>query len=245
MSKSKNILQLQKQFASHIFDKKDVAITKFTSYSSGEALARLNIYRNNVLGNFESVLSSIFIVTKKILGEKKFTKLVLEYSEKFPSKTGNLDDFGNFFPQFIGKVEGLYLKDLAQLELLYHHSYFAAETKEKFNIEKFKKLPPEKFFDLTFKVDSSCVLFATKFPIFSIWQNSKKSKSLPKPEFMLVYSYKILKLSEEEFLFLSLIQKGKKLYDIYKSLNKKTKKEIDVGGILNKFISNGVIINYA
>lgn len=241
----KNLLQLQRNFASHIFDKKNLAVTKNIDYSNLEALERLHVYRNNVLGNFEVVLSGIFPITKKILGEKKFEQLLHKYCDKFPSSSGNLDDFGLEFPQFIKSYKPLYLKDLAQLELLLHHSYFTPKITEKFDVKNFKKLSAEKFSNLTFSLHPHCFLFTSKFRVFSIWQKEKEIKNSVKPEFALVLENQILQISEEEFLFLSLIQKKKKLFEIYKNLCQKTKKEVDIGKLINRFISNGIIINYA
>ncbi len=101
------LLRLQQDFASHIYKKSDKKILREISHSSVEAQARLNIYRNNILGNFESILSEIFCVTKKILGEKKFGELAKKYCQKFPSKSGDLNEFGRDFPKFLKPVEPL------------------------------------------------------------------------------------------------------------------------------------------
>jgi hypothetical protein len=241
----KNLLKLQEEFANHLYQKSDKKILQKLPYEPAEALARLNIYRNNVFGNFESVLSSIFVVTKKILGEKNFDDLVKRFCQKNFSESGNLDEYGLNFPQFLKRQKPTWLKDLAQLELLRHQSYFLAETEKEFDVKNFKKLSPEKFSELIFTLDSGCILFSSKFSICSIWQKKQKIKQPLKPEFALVFNYNISKISEEEFLFLSLIKDGKKLFKIYKTIVRKTKKEVDIGKLLNRFISNGIIKNYA
>jgi hypothetical protein len=241
----KELLKLQKDFYSHLFDKKKSKIIDNFSHSKLESLARLDIYRNNVFGNFNSVLESIFPVSKKILGEKKFRELLEKYCLKFPSKSGNLDEFGLEFPLFLKSYKSLYLKDLAQLELLLHHSFFSKKIINKFDIKKFQKLPQEKFFDLTFFIHPNCKLFSSKFSIFSIWKKEQEVKNLKEAEFVLIFEKNILKISEEEFLFLSLIQKQKKLYEIYKKLYQKNQKEVDIGKFIQRFIANGIIIKYA
>ncbi len=60
----------------------------------------------------------------------------------------------------------------------------------------------------------------------------------------MAFSNQIFLLTEEEFLFLSLIQKQKNLYQIYKMICKKMKKEVDVGKLINRFISTGVIVSF-
>lgn len=254
--KNQNLITLQRDFTSHLLNKKDLAIINSLPYSIQESLARLNIYRNNVTGNFESVLSSIFEVVKKIVGEKYFEKLVSEYIKTYPSTSGNLDCYGDNFPKLIKKKlkehKLLYLEDVSKLELLYHQSYFAKDVKKNFDVEKFKKISPEKYMNLSFELHPSCFLFSSKFPIFSIWksniENSKKKIRISDNyEYVMIeriVNSSVVKLLEEEFLFLSFIQMEKKLYETYQKVCRKTKKEIDIGSFLNRFISNGVFVNF-
>ena len=246
----KNLSKLQQDFANHIYQKSDKKILDALPYKKEEALARLNVYRNNVLGNFESVLSSVFAVTKIILGEEKFDDRVQKFCHKNFSKSGNLDEYGRDFPQFLKSCKPLWVKDLARLELLLHESYFFAASEEEFDVKKFKKVAPEKFSELIFSLDSACILFSSKFAVCSILQKRKNIKLVEKPEFAVVLDYSITQLTAEEFVFLSEIQKGKKLYSIYQTLNKKFKKEVgkkevDIGKLINRFISNGIIKKYA
>lgn len=240
-----DLLKTQRQFALHIGQKNQRKILAEISGSKLEAQARLNIYRNNVYGGFFEVLSENFPVTKKILGEKKFTQLLQKYCQKFPSKSGDLNQFGNNFPKFLTSCKPLFLKDLAQLELQLHLAYFKQRNLEKFNVKKFQKLSAENFANLVFTLDPTCFLFSSKFAIFSIWQKKRPPKNLAKGEFVLVRCGQVLKLDESEFLFLSLIAKGQKLYQIYQTLCRKNNREIDIGKLVNHFISNGTIINYA
>ena len=239
-----SLRQLQQNFANHIFKKSDRKILQELAYSDQEALARLNIYRNNVLGSFESALSSTFNVTQKILGAVKFVELTQKYCRKFPSKSGNLNEFGQDFPQFLSRYQPRYLKDLSQLELLHNQAFLNGKSATVFDVEKFKKLPAEKFTQLTFELDPSCTLLASKFAIFTIWKKGSAVKNFLKPELVAIYSDQVLLLSAEEFLFLSLIRKQKNLYEIYKLLCRKIKKEADVGKLINRFISNGVIVRF-
>ena len=73
------LLDLQQQFAAHLHKRSDRKILQEISHSALEALARLNVYRNNVYGGFELVLSSNFPVTKKILGAENFEKILKKY----------------------------------------------------------------------------------------------------------------------------------------------------------------------
>lgn len=256
--KKHDLENLQQNFVGHIFNRGNLLALDNLGYSKQEALARLNIYRNNVFGSFEEVLSAIFEVTKKNIGEEKFSKLVEKYSLKHCSKSGNLDEFGDEFPNFIKRIKPTFLSDLASLELFYHLAYFAADA-EPFKVEEFQKIAPENFQNLSFVLHPSCFLFKSKFKIFSIWKNNKKSKITTKEsEFLLIEralgKVQVHKLSQAEFIFLDNLNSGKKLFDTYKKIHRITNpsttrqrrfaREPDIGKILSKFISLGIISNF-
>lgn len=252
----KKILNLQEKFIKHIYQSSNEEILDNLPYSKEEALARMEIYRNNIFGNYLSVLSSNYEVVENLVGEEYFEKLALSFCQKYHSKSGNLDDYGFEFPNFIKSKKKQhkldYLHEIANLELLYHKSYFIADNNE-FNLENFQKISEEDFFNLTFTLHKSCFLLSSKFPLFSIWKdnienNGKNKINLNKKEFILIDNAlgKVMmsNLSEEEFIFLDQISKGKNLYETYKIINRKIKKEVDIGQILQKFISSRTINNF-
>lgn len=251
----KEILALQQNFKNHLYQKKDEKIIATLPYSKQESLARLNIYRNNVFGNFNGVLQSIYEVVEKLVGEIYFAQICDSYHQKYFSKSGNLDNYGDDFAKFLKEEKAnhklVFLPDLARLELLYHKSYFA-DIAAQFPLEKFQKLSQKKFFNLQFQLHPSCFLMASKFAIFSIWKSNVEKKSNKKinaaqPEFVVVERVlnrvNIHKISQEEFLFLKNISK-KTLFETYEKIVKITGAEFDIGALVNKFITNGIIINF-
>jgi hypothetical protein len=252
----KKTKELQQDFCAHLFDNKSKKIINSLPYSNQEALARLNIYRNNVFGNFESVLSSIYPAIKRLVGEDYFEKLVVDFCKKYPSRSGNLDDFGSEFPQFLKQIQRRhklpYLPDTARLELFFHQAYFCKDAVD-FDLKKFQKIPPENFFDLTFKLHPSCFLITSKFPIFSIWQSNvseKKPKklSLQQAESAIISKalgqVEIIKLSAAEFIFLQNLSQGKNLFETYKKILRSTKIDCNIGEILQKFVAAKIINNF-
>jgi hypothetical protein len=256
MRNKASLAKIQKDFSDHIFASQKKAILAQLPYEKEEALERLQIYRNNVVGNFNSVLESTFEVVKKLVGEKYFYELSEKYAKKHPSLSGNLDDYGEFFPLFLKRNLAAnklpYLHEIANLEWLLHRCYFASNSAE-FDVKEFQKLAPEKFFNLTFELHPSCVLLKSNFPIFTIYQNSARKKNTVKSgEFVLVEKAdgrpKINNLTAEEFIFLSEIAAGKNLYKIYQKICRVAKKgackEFDVGQMLQKFINSRVISGF-
>lgn len=246
---TKELLDLQRNFVSHLKNKNDKNILKQIKSSSDiEKLARLNIYRNNVFGGFESALSDIYEITKKKLGSEQFDKFACEYILKYPSKSGNLNDYGKYFPELIKKKlkkhKINYLYELSNLEALLYSTHFLDDEKRKFDLIKFKKISPEKFQNLKFNLNLTVSLIKPKYPIYSIFKGKKVIK---KQEYLMVERTsgiaEISELSKEEFLFLNLLKKGKNLYQIFEIIAKECQK-FDIGTTLNKFISNAVIVDF-
>jgi hypothetical protein len=241
-----SLKKIQNDFSNHIFNRKNNKIINSLPYSSQEALARLNIYRNNIFGNFLSVLSSTFEVSKKIIGEKKFRKLVEEYQKKYPSKSGNLNDYCDNFPKILKKVKPAFIFDLSKLELALHKAYYSGDVKD-FSINNFHKINPEKFCNLTFSLHPSCFLIKSEFPIFTIF-NKKKKLLKKQAEFVLIDRAlgicQARALTILEFLFLENLKKKKTLFQAYKNIIKITKKEFDIGSMLSKFINWKVICDF-
>ncbi len=249
-NKKLNLLELQQDFAKHLFDDKKIKVADLVPYSKQEALARLNVYRNNVFGNFSAVLESIFKVTRKILGDKKFADFVDEYIKSYPSKSGNLDEYGEFFAEFLAKnikkhkID--FLADLATIELAHYQSFFVEALENNFDLKGFKKIKAEDFLNLRFEIHHSMKLFSSKFPICSIWHKEKKI-SAKNGEFVLVANGSkptIEMLCEAEFLFLIEADKGEKLYRAYEKICKKTGEKFDVGKAVNRFVASGVIVGF-
>ncbi len=248
--KQNRLLDIQRIFFHHIFDEGDTKILNLLPYSSQESLARLNIYRNNIFGGTSSVLYSIFEATKKVIGEDRFEELSQSYAKKHHSKSGNLNDYGVEFPQFIAKESLPFISDLSRLEWYYHICYYAKDVPD-FDVEVLQKLSQEKLPNLKFKLHPSCYLLESEFGIFSFWKgliDGKKRKKLPSKdrEFLLVErasgARNIRQLNREEFLFLDNIQKQKTLYETYEVIRRKMKRDVDVGKIMQNFISLRILL---
>jgi hypothetical protein len=246
--------ELQKQFATQIYDPQNTEIERQINSSAIAKDIRVEIYRNNVFGNFSSVLGMVYPVIQKLVGDDFFEDLCVKYRNKYPSPSGNLDDYGQQFPKMIGTLKNqhklAYLKDIANLEWKFHRAYFSRNVAD-FPIQKFQKLKEEELSEIKFKLHPSCVLIASQFPIFSIWESVESQRKLDLnqllKESVLVersrFDTNIQNLTEHEFLFLKNIKKGLNLYQIYEEISPNFA-DFDIGSLMNKFISNGVIASY-
>jgi hypothetical protein len=247
--------ELQTQFANHIYNSENTKIFSEITNHKASIADRMQVYRNNVFGNFESVLEIIYPTTKQIVGEGYFYSLSTLYHQKYYSESGNLDEYGKYFSTLIRSLEKehnlAYLKDIANLEWKYHWAYFGKDVPV-FDLEKFQKLKQKDLFKLKFKLHPSCQLIHSKYPIYSIWnfasvKNKKLNLKELSKEYVLVeranWQVNIHSILESDFWFLKQIKNKKNIFQIYKDLNKKYP-NFDIGSSINKYISIGVLSKF-
>lgn len=247
--------QLQKEFAAHLYDKKKDKIFNVIKKSAAPIDKRLQIYRNNVFGNFDNVLEMIYPKTKEMVGDDYFSYLSNIYHQKYRSPSGNLDDYGKYFPGIIASLKKdhklIYLQDLAQVEWFYHLLYFAKDAAP-IDIMKLQNLEEKDYYKVNFALHSSCRLIKSKYPIFTIWSMKKTSKKINLNknlgEMILLercnLKSNIHQLDNQEYQFLKMIKEQNNIYQIYKFLSKNNA-DFDIGSLINKYISNGVLTKFS
>jgi hypothetical protein len=94
------------------------------------AAQRLQVYRHNLFENATAALQAVYPVVTQLVGKAYFRQLARSFIRAQPSRSGNLQDFGQGLPLFIATVDGLselpYLADVARLEWAWHVAYHAA-----------------------------------------------------------------------------------------------------------------------
>lgn len=111
--------ELQESFSHYLYDKSGDRLS-LESEIKEAFTPRLEIYRNNLLFSVVDLLLEVYPNILKVLGEKNFKFFAREYLYEFPSKTSNLDDYGEDFSSFLNSRPELesyfYLENLAQLD---------------------------------------------------------------------------------------------------------------------------------
>jgi hypothetical protein len=163
---------LQARFRRAVFRRDDAAIADAIVDAAPGVAPRLDVYRRNAFGNLADALAAIFPVVRKLVGEEFFRYAAREYITRQPSTSGDLNDFGTVFADFLARFEPAaalpYLPDTARLEQLVHEAYFAAEPARAPAI--LSGVAPERFADLRFRLDPSVRRFTSAFPVDRIWQ---------------------------------------------------------------------------
>ena len=251
-----SLAKLQENFANHIYNKNELKILEEIQASDIATDQRLDIYRNNVFSNFDEALALTYKIIKKIVGEDYFSYLTKEYNKKYYSNSGNLEDYGKYFPDmiesFLPNHKLVYLADIAKLEWFYNLAYFSKEA-EDIDVQKLQSLNEDEFMKLFFELHSSCFLIKSKYPIYSIRQmnqadqNKKVKFKENDSQFIIIEKSQLRvnlhQLTNIEYEFLELIQKSKNIYEIYEILAAK-QENFDVGAFVNKFISLRIITNF-
>jgi len=137
------------------------------------ALARLAVYRGNVVGACTKALAGAYPIVAKIVGEAFFEGLAREYLRRFPSTSGDLNEFGASLAQFVARFEHTqdlpYLSDVARMEWLAHRAYYARDAV----VPDLARLAAAVEHDegaLRFRLAPACALLASSWPLARIWE---------------------------------------------------------------------------
>ncbi len=123
-----SVKQLQKEFYQDVVDVESNP-ENYLDNASFSAQDLLQIYRNQYFLTLGEALAKSYACIKRLVGEDFFNQLAREYIATHPSKTGNIIDYGDEFPDFIKTnthCKNLpYLSDIAKFEHLYERCYFS------------------------------------------------------------------------------------------------------------------------
>lgn len=137
-------------------------------FGVGDVSPREQIYRNNVFISLTGALADVYPVVQRLVGEKFFAQLARRYIRAYPSRSGNLHDFGSAFAGFMLGVEDLrslpYLPDVAALEWACHEAFHAAEAAP---LDFSRLINPE---NAKAPLHPAARLVASRYPIIAIWE---------------------------------------------------------------------------
>lgn len=137
------------------------------------ARRRLVVYRRNVFGAMTGALRSTYPVVERIVGDAFFRHAAEAYLRAHPSVSGDLNDFGGAFADFLAvfaPAGGLpYLPDVARLEWQVQRLYYAGDHPPG-DLSGLAGLPPERWHFATFHMHTSWVAMQFPWPLAGIWR---------------------------------------------------------------------------
>lgn len=200
----------------------------FKKNKSLSAEESLSIYQNSSRAALLNVLRETYAVCVKITGDEFFDAMAMLYINETPSKSPNIDHYGESFPEFIASFPYAkqlpYLSDVARLEWAWHKALHA-ENVEKFNSTSLAQLPEKDHPNVIFQLPPSATMVASSYPIHDIWHFNQEDYegeptiSLDKGGVKLLVwrqnmDMRIDVLEKDEWDFLSAIKQGIPIGDL-------------------------------
>jgi hypothetical protein len=234
----KKLLQLQNQFLEAIYTAENPTLLALIKEGKASKQELLGIYRGNLYGALVNALRLTYQKVCAIIGQEEFSELAREFIKKNKSRSGNLDDYGENFYDFLGQKNEFFLSDLSKLEWLKQKSYLAKDE-QPIDVTALQNLAPEKFFDLKFTLSCSVFLLTSNYNLLG---KSKQNQPQKRLIHFLIHrqglNVQAQKISKNEFNFLNGIKDELSLYEIYQ------KHQIDVQNCLQKYLTNAAVSDF-
>ena len=135
--------------------------------------ARFARYRGHLVSTWEKTLAAAYPVLQQLVGEEFFAALARAYGSAHPSSSGDLNDFGADFAQFLAGFSPVadypYFPDMARLEWALHRAYYAADG-DPISAQDLVDLTPEMLGQTCLRLQPGCVLLASRWAIAGLWQ---------------------------------------------------------------------------
>jgi hypothetical protein len=168
-----SLRELQRSFMEGVLRENSAAITRMTRGNGLAPARRIGIYRNNAREGFLKAMQATFPVLLRLSGEDWFRQTAGSYMQQHPSQSGNLHYIGEPFASFleVQLVDSpyLYFADVARLEWAYQEVLVAADHPE-LDVGALAGISPDDYEALKFTTHPALRLFASRFPVFAIWQ---------------------------------------------------------------------------
>ncbi len=146
------------------------------------AAERIGIYRNAVFTNYRNALAASYPVVRRLVGTPFFHTAVDAFVHAHPSVSGDLNVYGGAFGDFLAgypyAADVPYLPDVARLEWAVDEAQRAADavTEPERVLAALAAMAPERLPALRLRLEPSCRLVASEFPVLHIWQVNQRDR---------------------------------------------------------------------
>ena len=170
-----SLRELQQGFASAMFAAEGAA-PAFAIAGPAVATERIAIYRTAMFANYRKALGATYAVVQRLVGAAFFHAAVDEFVRACASTSGDLNVYGDEFADFLATYPHArdlpYLPDVARLEWAIDEAQRAADTARApaAVLAALAAVRPERLTSLRLRLDPSCRLVASAFPILRVWQ---------------------------------------------------------------------------
>jgi len=139
----------------------------------------LAVYRRGALANLCGAVRATYPVVRRLVGDAFFDEAARRHALEVPSGSGNLDDYGAGFADFLAAyphAAGLpYLPDVARLEWAAHEARRAAEARS-LDLPALADAGPEQAGRLRMSLHPSVSIVRSPFPVLAIWEANQAGR---------------------------------------------------------------------
>jgi len=217
--------------------------------------SNLMIYRNTIHSNLIQALQNTYPMIVKLVGEDFFKITADDYIAQYPSTSGNLHDYGEYFSDFLAEYSPVsdlpYLDEVAQFEWASHLLQFASDA-EALDIKRLEAVDEQQFHSLRFMLHPASCLMQFDYPILRIidlcedeidedihLDEGGVNLLLIRREFDVV----LVTLSDAEFMFLSAIHNHETLGSALDETNQRYP-EFKLDKHLPKWVKDKTIVDF-
>lgn len=131
----------------------------------------ISVYHHHVGLSLMKAMENAYPLIRKLLGDDFFHMTAQEYIRQYPSRSGNLYDYGNYFSDFLAEYQPvhdlIYLSEVAEFEWASHVIYLAAEHAP-FDAAALAQYTQEQYENLYFRLHPAAWLHKFHFPMLEI-----------------------------------------------------------------------------
>lgn len=140
------------------------------------AESRIQVYQNNARESFIKTLAASYPVIMRLVGESCFRSLGSQYMRRYPSRSGDLQQFGRWFPSYLelcySNSEHDYLTDVARLEWACEEVRTAPPAGS-IDLDALVRIPDTSYPDLRFNLHPAHRIVSSQYPVLTIWQENQ------------------------------------------------------------------------
>jgi uncharacterized protein len=188
-SDAHSVAEIQSAFADGLFADDPGAACEAACFAGPpeQTLRRFARYRGNLAATWEKTMAAIFPVLEALVGEEFFAALARAYGHAYPSDSGDLNQFGNQFAQFLREFPHVaqypYFPDVAALEWALHRAYYAADGGNGLDAAQLAAWSPEQLEQACFALHPAASLLQSGFAVVKVWQAHQPHQVLGGVEF--------------------------------------------------------------
>jgi hypothetical protein len=172
-----SLRETQRRFVGAVLSS-DAAL-EFVNGSPAFARDRIAIYRKTIFANYRKALSASYPVVKRLTGATFFHASVDAFVLAHPSRSGDLNIYGGSFGEFLASYPPAadlpYLADVARLEWAIDEANRASDAPcvPESVLAQLAGAPPDRLPTLRLRLEPSCRLVSSPYPILRIWQTNQ------------------------------------------------------------------------